>query len=80
MRTTHNPQPLWPPSEPQPIIKALLDVADNLQRAADAVPGNVLDGSEEVEAERALKLLKSLLEGMQMTEAVLMKVCVCRGG
>lgn len=49
-------------------------MADNLQRAAEAVPATVLDGSEEVEAERALKLLKSLLEGVRMTESVLMNV------
>jgi len=66
----HHPQT----SSTQPIIKALLDVADNLQRAAEAVPSGVLDGSEQLEAERAQRLLKSLLEGVQMTEGVLMKV------
>ncbi|GBF88541.1 grpE mitochondrial-like [Raphidocelis subcapitata] len=58
----------------EPIIKSLLDVADNLQRAADAVPGSVLDGSEEIDPERTLKLLRSLLEGVRMTEGVLIKV------
>lgn len=65
------------PYSAQPIIKSLLDVADNLQRAGDAVPGGVLDGSEQLDAEKAQRLLKSLLEGVKMTEGVLMKVRRC---
>lgn len=58
----------------EPIIKPLLDVADNLQRAAEAVPAGFVEGSEVLDAERATKLLRSLLQGVQMTEGVLMKV------
>ncbi|KAI8477514.1 MAG: mitochondrial grpE-type co-chaperone of the HSP70 system [Monoraphidium minutum] len=58
----------------EPIIKSLLDVADNLQRAAEAVPPSVLDGSAELEADKAQRLLKSLLQGVRMTEGVLIKV------
>jgi hypothetical protein len=57
----------------QPVIKSLLDVADNLQRAAEAVPPGVLDGSEQLDAERAQRLLKSLAEGVALTDGVLMK-------
>lgn len=53
----------------------MLDVADNLQRAADAVPASALDGSEELDAERVQKLLRSLVEGVNMTDRVLMQVC-----
>ncbi len=68
------PPPPPPTLTPQPIIKSLLDVADNLQRAAEAVPAGAVDGSEDLDAERAQRLLKSLLQGLAMTEGVLMKV------
>ncbi|KIZ05737.1 molecular chaperone GrpE [Monoraphidium neglectum] len=58
----------------EPIIKSLLDVADNLQRAAEAVPAGVVDGDEQLEAEKAQRLLKSLLQGVRMTEGVLINV------
>ena len=56
----------------EPVIKAMLDVADNLQRAAEAVPAAALDGSEPLDADKARALLASLLEGVRMTEGVLM--------
>jgi hypothetical protein len=49
-------------------------VADNLQRAAEAVPAGVVDGDEQLEAEKAQRLLKSLLQGVRMTEGVLINV------
>jgi molecular chaperone GrpE (heat shock protein) len=45
-----------------------------LERAAAAVPSAALDGSEPLEAERAAGLLKSLLEGVRMTQGTLMAV------
>lgn len=58
----------------EPLVKSLLDVADNLQRAAEAVPAAALDGAEPLDAERAAALLKSLLEGVRLTESALMGV------
>lgn len=55
-------------------MKSLFDVADNLERAAGAVPGKVLTGEEEVERDRALALLKGLHEGVQLTERILLQV------
>lgn len=49
-------------------------MADNLQRAAEAVPPAAVDGSEALDAERAARLLRSLLEGVQMTESMLINV------
>ena len=67
---------------PQGLVKNLLDVADNLERAAGSVPLEEVGGAEGgddsgVDRERALKLLRSLREGVLITDAVLMKV---RGG
>lgn len=45
-----------------------------MERAAAAVPSAALDGSEPLEAERAAGLLKSLLEGVRMTQGTLMAV------
>lgn len=76
----------------QGFAKGLLDVADNLQRAADSVPPEVLAEGAEVDKERALQLLKGLLEGVQITNKVLLQVsgagtgcccyccCNCGGG
>eukprot|EP00966_Prymnesium_polylepis_P257895 5957403-Prymnesium_polylepis.1 len=46
--------------------KSLLDVADNLQRAADSVP-------EELRAAEDQQALRSLFDGVVMTDAVLQK-------
>ena len=57
-------------------MKDLLDVADNLERAAGAVPPAALNDAEAeaVTREEALRLLRSLVEGVSMTDKVLYKV------
>ncbi|KAK3261426.1 hypothetical protein CYMTET_29666 [Cymbomonas tetramitiformis] len=59
----------------QGFVKGLLDVSDNLHRAADAVPADFkeADGSE-IPPEKILSLLKSLHEGVVMTEKQLLQV------
>jgi len=54
----------------QGFVKDLLDVADNLERAADAVPSAALTGSD-VSPSDIQKQLRILLEGVQMTQKVL---------
>lgn len=51
-----------------------MEVADNLESAARAVPQGVLQEGAAVQADTALKYLRSLLEGVQATERVLLKV------
>lgn len=58
----------------QKFAESLLDVADNLESAARAVPQNVLQEGADVPADTALKYLRSLLEGVQATERTLLKV------
>lgn len=58
----------------QKFAESLLEVADNLESAARAVPQGVLQEGADVPAETSLKYLKSLLEGVQATERVLLKV------
>lgn len=58
----------------QKFAESLLEVADNLESAARAVPQAVLQEGAEVPPEMALKYLRSLLEGVQATERVLLKV------
>lgn len=58
----------------QKFAESLLEVADNLESAARAVPSGVLQEGAEVPAQTALKYLKALLEGVQATERVLLKV------
>ena len=59
-------------------MKNLLDVADNLERAADAVGPEALQGQgkdgEPLNAEQLSKLLQSLMEGVQLTQRVLDQV------
>lgn len=55
-------------------MKNLLEVADNLERAAGSVPPADVDHNSDIDRERALMLLRSLREGVLMTDAVLMKV------
>jgi hypothetical protein len=63
----------------------MLDVADNLQRAAESVPAEALQGDlpegagREEEHEKALQLLKSLHVGVLMTDKVLQQVRTCTG-
>ncbi|KAK9841005.1 hypothetical protein WJX81_005106 [Elliptochloris bilobata] len=59
----------------QGFVKDVVEVADNLQRAAETVPGSVLEGKDAdgqpLAPERALALLQSLLQGVHLTERVL---------
>ena len=59
-------------------MKNLLDVADNLERAADAVGLEAMQGrgkdGEPLNAEQLSKLLQSLMEGVQLTQRVLDQV------
>ncbi|MCO5567880.1 hypothetical protein L7F22_021576 [Adiantum nelumboides] len=52
----------------------LLDMADNLSRAAASVPENVRNESSDADLSTNAKLLKSLLVGVDMTQKQLMKV------
>ncbi|EFN57477.1 hypothetical protein CHLNCDRAFT_11196, partial [Chlorella variabilis] len=57
----------------QGLVKNLLEVADNLERAAGSVPPEDVHQDSEIDRDRALKLLRSLREGVLMTDTVLMK-------
>lgn len=57
----------------QDFAKSLLDVADNLGRALEIVQKSTSTDDAEANA----KLLKSLLEGVEMTDKQLMKVRPC---
>ena len=78
--TSGAPKPPTPSTAPlsrrQGFVKSILDVADNLERATKAVPEEVLGGSggEDIDAESAKKMLLSMLEGVQLTEKVLLQV------
>ena len=58
----------------QGFAKGLLDVADNLGRAAEAVPQNFRQPGGEVDLKKAAQLLISLLQGVEMTERQLQQV------
>mmetsp|Transcript_28363 Transcript_28363/g.80065 ORF Transcript_28363/g.80065 Transcript_28363/m.80065 type:complete len:268 (+) Transcript_28363:162-965(+) len=60
----------------QGFVKSILDVADNLERASKAVPDDVLsdDKIEELDVRTARKMLVSMLEGVQLTEKVLLQI------
>jgi molecular chaperone GrpE (heat shock protein) len=62
----------------QGFVKDLLDVADNLDRAYSTIQEEVTSGLDakgrEIDRERALSLLRSLLEGVKMTDNILLKV------
>lgn len=62
----------------QGFVKSMLEVADNLERAVGAVPPYALDPAPEkpVSPEEALRLLHSLVEGVQMTDKILQQVCM----
>ncbi len=60
-------------------MKNLLDVADNLERAAASVPDEHVGEASEIDRDRALSLLRSLRDGVLMTDTVLMKVCAGHG-
>lgn len=55
----------------QGFVKQVLEVADNLERAAEAVPQAALTSSDAAELQKQLTML---LEGVQMTQRVLNQV------
>lgn len=63
----------------QGLVKSLVDVADNLERAAGSVVIGDVDGSNEIDLDRALSLLKSLRDGVVLTDNILMKVLESQG-
>lgn len=58
----------------QDFAKNLLDVADNLGRAGSAVKGNFSKIDESKDTVGAVPLLKTLLQGVEMTEKQLAEV------
>mmetsp|Transcript_17041 Transcript_17041/g.44225 ORF Transcript_17041/g.44225 Transcript_17041/m.44225 type:complete len:290 (-) Transcript_17041:154-1023(-) len=64
----------------QGFVKSILEVADNLERASNAVDTELLaEGAEQLDAATATKMLRSMLEGVQMTEKVLLQVFAQNG-
>ena len=64
----------------QGFVKSLLDVADNLERAAGSVTDESLKGlgsdGEPLTAEQSSKLLNGLLEGVHLTDRILVQAGV----
>ena len=64
----------------QGFVKNLLDVADNLERAAGSVTDESLKGlgpdGEPLTAEQSSKLLSGLLEGVHLTDRILVQASV----
>ncbi|KAG2428900.1 hypothetical protein HYH02_014222 [Chlamydomonas schloesseri] len=58
----------------QGFVKSLLDVPDNLERAASVVPAEALKEDGGVPPEKLRNLLSGLLEGVRATENILLKV------
>ena len=62
----------------QGFVKSLLDVADNLERAAGSVTDQSLQGinsdGKALTAKQSSKLLKGLLEGVHLTDRILVQV------
>ena len=58
----------------QGFVKQMLDVADNLERAASAVPSTALANGESLDVAELQKQLRTLQEGVQMTQQVLNQV------
>lgn len=58
----------------QGLVKNLLEVADILELAAGSVPPKDVSDESDIDRDRALKLLRSLREGVLMTDTVLLKV------
>lgn len=61
----------------QSFAKSLLDVADNLGRASMVVKDKFTKMDTSEDPTGALSLLKTLLEGVEMTEKQLAEVTVC---
>ena len=66
-----------PPYWPQGFVKSLLDVADNLERAAGSVTDESLKGlssdGKPLTAKQSSKLLNALMEGVQLTDRILLQ-------
>ena len=64
----------------QGFVKSLLDVADNLERAAGSVTDESLKGlgpnGEPLTAEQSSTLLNGLLEGVHLTDRILVQASV----
>ncbi|KAG2498526.1 hypothetical protein HYH03_003776 [Edaphochlamys debaryana] len=58
----------------QGFVKAILDVPDNLERAAGVVPPEALKEDGTLPPEKLRSLLTGLVEGVRATENILMKV------
>ncbi|GFH06728.1 GrpE protein homolog, partial [Haematococcus lacustris] len=60
----------------QGFVKSILDVADNLERAAASVPADALaeEPGKELSTEQLRKLLRGLQEGVGATERILLQV------
>lgn len=56
----------------QGLVKSLVEVADNLERAASSVLKDV--DETEIDVEKAMGLLRSLKDGVVMTDNILMKI------
>lgn len=56
------------------LLKSLVEVADDLERATQSVPEAVLSGEQAVDAEAAVRMLRSLRDGVRMTDGILMNV------
>ena len=58
----------------QSFVKSLVEVADNLERAAGSVSADDVNGTNEIDKDRALALLKSLRDGVLITDNILIKI------
>lgn len=58
----------------QSLVKSLVEVADNLERAVGSISATEIDGSSELDLNRAVSLLRSLRDGVVMTDGILMKI------
>lgn len=64
----------------QGLVKSLVEVADNLERAAGSVSSTLemVDKggaeAEEIDRDRALSLLRSLRDGVLLTDSILMRI------
>ena len=56
----------------QSLVKSLVEVADNLERAAGSILKN--ENMDEMDVDRAMTLLHSLRDGVIMTDGILMKI------
>lgn len=66
----------------QSFVKSLLDVADNLERAAGSVTDQSLQGlsgdGKALTKQQSSKLLNGLLEGVHLTDRILVQARYCR--